>query len=159
MVAVKTSELKGSVVLSGQTANTPWQQEIQLNGAQDHSGVATGWAREKIASLLDEKTTGRPEPEVRQAVLEVALRHQLISPYTSFVAVEQPISRPTEEKLKQEAVLNARPKGQGPQSYAYPQTATGAPISLLWGTLLMLLAWVFKRVLPSSLRPRKGGAQ
>ncbi|MEZ5524048.1 MAG: marine proteobacterial sortase target protein [Pseudomonadales bacterium] len=159
MVAVKTSELKGSVVLSGQTANTPWQQEIQLNGAQDHSGVATGWAREKIASLLDEKTTGRQEPEVRQDVLEVALRHQLISPYTSFVAVEQPISRPTEEKLKQEAVLNARPKGQGPQSYAYPQTATGAPISLLWGTLLMLLAWVFKRVLPSSLRPRKGGAQ
>lgn len=158
IVAVKTSSLQDSLSLSGNTAGNPWQQEIQLTGAQSHSGVATLWAREKIASLLDEKITGRPEPEVREAVLDVALTHQLVSPYTSFVAVEKIISRPAEESLKPKAAPNARPKGQAPQTFAYPQTATGAQLSLIWGTLLLLFAWACKIWSPRSMQESMKGA-
>jgi len=152
LVAVKTTGLQGAVSLSGKTANKAWQEDIQLNGVQKHSGVATLWAREKIASLLDEKTTGRPEPEVRQAVLDVALTHQLVTPYTSFIAVEQVISRPSGEGLEAETVLNARAKGQAVQTYAYPQTATGAQLSLLWGALLLLIAAIVKTWSPVFIR-------
>ncbi len=152
LVAVKISDLQGVVSLSGKTASRQWQQDIQLNGVQSHSGVATLWAREKIASLLDDKTTGRPEPDVRQAVLDVALTHQLVTPYTSFIAVEQVISRPVEEGLTAEAVLNARAKGQAAQNYAYPQTATGAQFGLLWGALLLLIAAIAKVWSPAGMR-------
>ncbi|MEH6358582.1 MAG: marine proteobacterial sortase target protein [Pseudomonadales bacterium] len=162
-VAVKISDLNGALSLSGKTAGQHWQQELQLNGVQNHSGVATLWAREKIANLLDEKTTGRPETEVREAVLDVALTHQLVTPYTSFIAVEQKISRPAVEGLEAENLLNARAKGQGGQAYAYPQTATSAQLSILWGTLLMLMAWIFKVWAPLVIRNEQrsslGGAK
>jgi len=152
LVAVKITKLQGAVSLSGKAADRQWQQDIQLNGVQNHSGVATLWAREKIASLLDEKTTGRPEPEVRQAVLDVALTHQLVTPYTSFIAVEQVISRPAEEGLAAEAVSSARAKGQAAQNYVYPQTATGAQLSLLWGVLLLLIAAIVKVCSPAAMK-------
>lgn len=163
LVAVKVSDLNGAISLSGKTAGEHWQQELQLNDAQNHSGVATLWAREKIANLLDEKTTGRPEIEVREAVLDVALTHQLVTPYTSFITVEQKISRPAKGGLEAENLLNARAKGQADQAYAYPQTATSAQLSLLWGSLLVLMAWIFKVWAPlvtrNEQRSSLGGAK
>ena len=107
------------------------------------------WARRKIAELLDGKILGTPEEEIRAAVLPVALAHQLVSPYTSFVAVEQRISRPAVEALRSKAVPNLPPAGQSPQAYAWPKTATGAPAQLALGLLLLLLAlllWGSQRV-------------
>ncbi len=144
LVTAKLSDLQGDIVISGQTADENWQQTITIDAVQQHSGVATLWAREKIASLLDEKITGRDESAVRKDVLSVALTHQLLSPYTSFVAVEKIVSRPADKKQNTAPVLNARPEGQGPQSFAYPQTATGAMQSLLWGLLFLITAFAFR---------------
>ena len=110
------------------------------------------WARQKIAELLDGKILGVPEPEVRAAVLPVALAHQLVSPYTSFVAVEQRISRPAAETLNSKAVPNLPPAGQSPQPYAWPQTATGAPAQLALGTLLLLAALLLWGLQPGRLQ-------
>ena len=98
------------------------------------------WARAKIASLLDEKTEGKAEQAVRAAVLKVALRHKLLSPYTSFVAVEKTPSRKLSEALKKSPVPNARPDGQSDQPYAWPRTATDGRWDLFMGSLLLLLA-------------------
>jgi Ca-activated chloride channel family protein len=145
LLSIKTPDLRGEIVIKGKTAGNDWKQSIRVDQVQDHSGVATLWAREKIESLLDEKMTGRDPAEVRLDVLDVALTHQLVSPYTSFVAVEQVVSRPQLQGLASKPVLNAQPKGQGAQSYAYPQTATHALQSFLWGLLLLLMAVVLKR--------------
>ncbi|MCZ6830176.1 MAG: marine proteobacterial sortase target protein [Gammaproteobacteria bacterium] len=134
----------GSVTVSGRNAAGRWQRRLELPAQaadeQLHKGVASVWARQKIAELLDGKILGTPEDEVRAAVLPVALAHQLVSPYTSFVAVEQRLSRPTAATLKSKAVPNLPPAGQSPQAYAWPQTATGAPAQLALGSLLLLLA-------------------
>ena len=66
-----------------------------------HPGVASLWARAKIAGLLDQKVAGREEGLVRKDVLAVALQHQLLSPYTSFVAVEEVVSRPPSQSAVQ----------------------------------------------------------
>ena len=135
---------EGFVVVKGQVAGKPWQRQIRLTLANDKSGVAKMWAREKIGSLLDEKVAGRDENAVKADVLTVALKHQLMSPYTSFVAVDKTPSRPSIDELKTVAVPNTGPKGQNPQSYAYPKTATRGVQSFMIAMLFLVLLAVWR---------------
>ncbi|HCD56573.1 MAG TPA: hypothetical protein DEQ90_14210, partial [Halieaceae bacterium] len=91
----------------------------------------------------DERHTGAREAVIRANVLAVALQHQLLSPYTSFVAVEEKVSRPTDVPLKPDAVRNTRPSGQSAQGFAYPQTATTASSKLFFACLLLFVALLF----------------
>ena len=84
--------------------------------------------------------TGAAEEEVRSAVLPLALSHSLVSPYTSFVAVEERISRPEGEGLGKRPVPNSRPQGQSDQPFAYASTATLAPLHTWLGSLFLFLA-------------------
>ena len=64
-------------------------------GSETGRSIAKVWARSKIADLTDRQIAGGdPEGELRDAITRVALRHQLASSYTSFVAVDS--SRRTE---------------------------------------------------------------
>jgi len=136
----------GEVVVSGRMDGQTWNRRLSFAEAGDperqprHAGVATLWARKKITALLDQLVAGRDETEVREAVLPVALGHQLLSPYTSFVAVEEAVSRPSEAELGSEAVANTRPRGQSPQTFAFPQGATSAPLRLWLGGFLLFAA-------------------
>ena len=136
----------GEVVVSGRIDGQAWSRRLQLAGAGDpasqpqHEGVATLWARKKITALLDQLVAGSDEAAVREAVLRVALGHQLLSPYTSFVAVEEQISRPAEAESGSSAVANTRPRGQSPQTFAFPQGATSAPVKLWFGGFLLFAA-------------------
>ncbi|MCB1706567.1 MAG: marine proteobacterial sortase target protein [Halioglobus sp.] len=140
----------GTITVSGRVNGRPWQQqlqlmnELQLENAGAHAGVASIWARRKIAGLLDQKRAGRDEAAVRAAVLPLALAHRLLSPYTSFVAVEEIVSRPAGDALDSAAVPNTRPRGQSPQQFAYPRTATSGPAKLWFGIFCLFLAMVVR---------------
>ncbi|MCP4842691.1 MAG: hypothetical protein GY887_13255, partial [Halieaceae bacterium] len=139
---------QGEITVSGRVNGQPWRQRVQM--APDasaantgrHLGVASLWARRKIAGLLDQKITGRDEASVRAEVLPLALAHQLLSPYTSFVAVEEVVSRPAGDSLGRKAVRNTPPEGQSPQSFAYPRTATSGPAKVWLGVFCLFLAMV-----------------
>ncbi|WP_339339989.1 marine proteobacterial sortase target protein [uncultured Oceanicoccus sp.] len=119
--------LSGVITVRGkQSGGRSWQKKLEIVGNNNHQGVATLWAREKIQHLLDQKIKGQPENAVRQSVLEVALTHQLMSPYTSFVAVEQNLDNPNNSKPSLRAI-------------PVPKTATGGILSLLWGGALLIL--------------------
>ncbi|MEP5764352.1 MAG: marine proteobacterial sortase target protein [Halieaceae bacterium] len=144
------SLLDSPVTISGRSAGKPWRRTLAISSpsaadARGHEGVSTIWARAKIASLLDQKALGANADITRAAVLPLALQHQLVSPYTSFVAVEQRPSRPAASALGKQAVPNLRPKGQSPQVYAYPRTASPARLQLLYGLILLVTACVFYR--------------
>ena len=136
MLTAKLGQTDDTLTLQGYTGGTQWQRQIRDDGKAQHEGIATLWARDKIDTLLDEKIAGRDAGEVRQAVLDVALRHQLVSPYTSLVAVEQVQSRPDESLLKTSAVPNAKPKNNA--TLNYPQTATFGPLQQLLGGIGLL---------------------
>jgi Ca-activated chloride channel family protein len=124
--------------LSGEQAGQTWSRDLLLtpaNSKRPAAGVSLRWARAKIEALLDEKTRGRHEDEVRAQVLQLALEHQLVSPYTSLVAVEEIASRPQGEGLNTEPVANLLPHGQTLQALSYPQTATAAGLQMLMGML------------------------
>lgn len=144
MLAVKLgADARGATVsVSGLSAGQRWERQITLPADEltPHKGVASLWARKKITSLLDERVLGRAEAEVRDAVLAVALSHQLLSPYTSFIAVEEVVSRPGASALGPHQVANSPPRGQVPQHFAWPGTATDAPLKIYLGSFCLFLA-------------------
>lgn len=138
------------ITVSGRVNGQAWKQQLTLTDKSHpestgaHSGVASVWARRKIAGLLDQKIAGREEAAVRAEVLPLALAHQLLSPYTSFVAVEEIVSRPAGESIGSSPVPNKRPKGQSPQHFAYPRTATSAPAKIWFGVFCLFLAMIVR---------------
>jgi Ca-activated chloride channel family protein len=136
----------GEVLVQGQVNGVAWSRRLQLGSGllgeaqASHNGVATLWARRKIEGLLDNRYRGADEITVRAAVLPVALQHQLLSPYTSFIAVEELVARPEGTPLKKRPVPNARPLGQSHQAFAYPATATTGPAKLWFGAMAMFLS-------------------
>lgn len=137
--------LPADIVVRGQQAAQPWSRTLTLAGNESAipaAGISVRWARSKIEALLDSKTRGRPEDQVRAEVLPLALTHQLMSPYTSFVAVEDAPARAEHEALQTTPIPNLMPQGQtAPQSIMYPRTATPAPLQWLMGWL-MLATWL-----------------
>lgn len=151
-LAVKFGESppSGEVVVSGELEGQVWRKRLLIEGGADpasapaHEGVASLWARRKIESLLDQKVSGRDEAAVRADVLPVALRHHLLSPYTSFVAVEEVVSGPVGENQSTAALANTRPRGQSPQTFAYPRTATTGPAKVWFGGLALFVALLIR---------------
>ncbi|MFZ4507863.1 MAG: VIT domain-containing protein [Fimbriimonas sp.] len=92
---------KTEVTLTGLAAGKPWARTIELDlptGEGDGSSVSSLWARARIAELKSQSYTasalGQPI-DVKSKIMEVALDHRLMSEYTSFVAVDRPVSNPS----------------------------------------------------------------
>ena len=95
----------------GRFRGQPWSVDVGLDGGVSGQGIATVWARHKIESLMDLFHEGAREEEVREQVLAVALEHQLVSKYTSLVAVDVTPTRPLDEELDTRAVAVNLPDG------------------------------------------------
>jgi len=136
LLTAKLKTPSSGVAVSGITQKQSWSRFLQPDPNSSQAGIARNWARAKIESLEDSKTRGADSSEIRQSVLTLALRHQLLSAYTSFVAVEQTISRPIMQSLDSQPIANTMPKGS---LQAVPTSRTATPSMLFaWlGTLAM----------------------
>ncbi|MEJ1354271.1 MAG: marine proteobacterial sortase target protein [Candidatus Sedimenticola sp. (ex Thyasira tokunagai)] len=142
VVAVRLDGEVKSVEVSGRFGGKPWHQRIAMDGGGKSGGIHLLWARSKIADLMAQRSRGREESEVRDAVLDVALEHQLVSRYTSLVAVERRPVRPQSEDWSEKEVPTNLPQGwsAGKVFGQLPQTATPAALKQLLGLLLLLMA-------------------
>jgi len=152
LIKAKLSNLDHSqtVTIKGDLGGNTWQQQLTLNSqhstSTNHPGISKLWAREKISALLDEKTRGKSESDIKPQVLSIALQHQLMSPYTSFIAEDKTPARPIKQDITSKLVPNLTPHGQ--KTLVYPSTATNAPVNFTLGliALLLLLTQHFYRV-------------
>ncbi|MCK9489281.1 MAG: marine proteobacterial sortase target protein [Xanthomonadales bacterium] len=135
-VVARLSALGGEVVASGQSRHQHWQQRANLLAAQPGHGVARLWAKAKITALDDALRDGADPDLIREQTLEVALRHGLVSRYTSLVAVERRQARPDHADLASMQFANAPPAG----SIGYAQGATSARMRLAAAIGLVMLA-------------------
>ncbi|WP_177418075.1 marine proteobacterial sortase target protein [endosymbiont of Lamellibrachia barhami] len=144
LLALKADQLQGQLTIKGDRAGESWQRRIPLRGGGDQTGVHLLWARANIAELMAQRNRGRPEPDVRKAVLEVALKHRLVSRYTSLIAVDKTPTRQLEEMLKTKPMPTNLPHGWTANKVfgRMPQTATPASLHLLIGLLLLLSVFV-----------------
>jgi len=140
LVSARSEYLTGDALVSAELSGRAWQQRVPIVQARQESGIGTLWAREKIASLEDELVRGRPAEQVRNAIVDVALAHQLMSRFTSLVAVESYASRRPGDGLSRSNVPNRIAQGQ--TMVSMPATATHADLAFLLGVLAIVLALV-----------------
>jgi Ca-activated chloride channel family protein len=138
-----TGELRaGDVVgISGDSVGGGWFQEIDLLDEAQSSGVAALWGRARIASLMDEQRRGSNPDEIRYAIVETALKHHLVSKYTSLVAIDKTPARAANDPLRKDQVPNLLAYGQSSNAiFGFPATATNARQFQLIGTCCILAA-------------------
>jgi Ca-activated chloride channel family protein len=148
MLALKSDELTGELMIEGDRDGTPWRQTINLISKPSHDGLHKYWAKQKIQGLMSAATDEITAETKRERVLELALNHQLVSAYTSLIAVEKQPSRPPESLLKGGQVPLNLPAGWDANHVfgSLPQTATPATLWLLLGIFLLLSAyWMRQR--------------
>ncbi len=103
--------LEGELLVTGRTGGERWQQRVALAGLTPAPGVAALWARAKIAGIRDGLHLGKDPKEVREMATKVALKHRLVTVYTSLVAVDERVSRPQGARHVREELPRELPEG------------------------------------------------
>lgn len=133
------SAAQGTLTISGRTSGA-WTRQIWLDRIQRRTGVASLWARNRIGDLMDSRASGATDESIRSNVLPLALQYQLVSSYTSLVAVDRTPARPAGESLHSRRVQNTKPNGLDWPAEGMPSTATPAQLNFAIGALLLLAA-------------------
>lgn len=153
-ITVKSKLPITSVQAMGDSAQSPWYQQVIVDDSQSSKGISTLWARRKIENLLDSLVTGADKEQVKAEVISTSIAHQTLSPYTSFIAVEMPkelLPLMAKNSAKNNATkakyqMNTLAKAHENLMVAMPRTALGWHQQLLIGLLLMLSAPVLLRI-------------
>jgi Ca-activated chloride channel family protein len=88
----------GVIRLTGNMSGRRMTREIHVNfpaNQPEHDTLATLWARSRVEELSSRDYMGMQQgmmkPEIQQEITDLGLRFRLMTPFTSFVAVEQTI--------------------------------------------------------------------
>jgi len=92
-LAVRLNGGSGPIWVTGRLAGRPFEQEIDVEESDGH-GIASLWGRAHVASLEREQRWGEIE-EVKLEILHTALDYNLLTQYTSFVAIERRVINET----------------------------------------------------------------
>lgn len=134
------AKAKGELTLTGRLPDgASWQRTLPLDQAAAAQGLHRHWAREKIDSLTDQRLAGA-DPDVTQAAItHLGLRHQLLTAYTSFVAIDRTPVRPEDAALHTGGIPTLLPRDNGPGLLRYPRTATRSGLYMSLGALGLIL--------------------
>lgn len=141
------TEPRRTLTLSGTRGARAWRVTLSLDARSDETGIHKLWARKKIAGLMDGLREGADRDEVRRAVVAVALRHHLVSAYTSLVAVDVTPTRPDGAPGAPGVVPTSLPAGAEYEKIfgGLPRTATPMALYLVLGLMCLGLALVARR--------------
>lgn len=111
----RLADLQGSLLLSGGLGDEAWSAVLPMEVIKPGRGLAALWARDKIEEIEDQAYQpdfGGDHDGLRKAATEVALTHELVTRYTSLVAVDElEIARPKDESLTTGDIERPLPKG------------------------------------------------
>ncbi len=144
LISAKADQLPDVIKIDGQVANQNWSSKLKLTGGQNRPGISTLWARNKIAALMTHKRDAEFE-SVKQLIIDTALKHHLVSQYTSLVAVDVTPVRPEDQSLKSHAIPTHLPAGwEYNKVFAqpFPTTATDARLDFIIGFVLLLITLI-----------------
>lgn len=149
-ILVKAKQRPINITIKGDYGNSEWQTSAEITDSM-RSGIKIAWAREKIASLMSlhhESSTEHVRETIKQEITDTALKHHLVSRFTSLVAVDvTPVN--VTELLYQQRMKNNLPHGwrvpSASNGLMLAQTATGSPFKLLMSLLLFLAAFLMYR--------------
>jgi Ca-activated chloride channel family protein len=142
-VLIKGKQLPRHITVKGEYGNNEWQTSSKLTSTIQ-SGIRLAWAREKINSLMslrDESTAENERDAVINEVTATALKHHLVSRYTSLVAVDVTPAN-TDGMLYRQRIKNNLPHGWKNPAAAnglmLAQTASSSKLNLLLALVLFI---------------------
>jgi len=144
-VLIKGNHLPNNISIHADYGNSEWQtdREVRLG---EKAGIRTAWARKKISSLMrkhHEASTKNLRETAKQEIIDTALKHHLVSRYTSLVAVDV-TPQNTDGLLYREHIKNKLPHGwknrASKNGIRLAQTATNMRLNLLIAAVLFLIA-------------------
>jgi Ca-activated chloride channel family protein len=135
-IKAKVSQLAGAINISGRVGGALWQSSLSIDNSNQQSGVAVLWAREKIESIMNSAHHSLVNDSQKQEIIDTAIKHHIVSRYTSLIAVDKTPSR-VAEQLQQRIVKNHMPKGSQKgklQQLAlnYPNTSLDLDVNFVW---------------------------
>ncbi|MBA4096445.1 MAG: marine proteobacterial sortase target protein [Rhodospirillum sp.] len=107
----KLDQLSGLLAIEGEDGDAAWRHGIDIGQARSGAGVAAVWARAKLSAIEDGQWHGADPARVREAATAHALAYELVSSYTSLVAVDEEVVRPHNETLTSAQVPTNLPHG------------------------------------------------
>jgi Ca-activated chloride channel family protein len=109
---VTPTDLDGTVEVTATTAGGgSWSAHLPLADLAQAPGVASVWARAKLEAIEDRQWRGAESSGVRAAALSHALAYDLVSSYTSLVAVDETIARTQDQTLHTGEIERNLPDG------------------------------------------------
>jgi Ca-activated chloride channel homolog len=125
----------GEVKLHGKYKGHDWNAAVPVTAPGSlatHAGVASLWGRQKIGELERIGRRSAPGESLQQAITTVALNYELLSRYTSLIAVDAERRRPAEASLTSGSVAGNMPHGNTmgmPNANVSPAASGISPIS------------------------------
>jgi len=134
---------RGQVTLQAEADERRFEQTIPLDAKNTTSSTALEklFGRARVDDLMVRWLTAREDSvkeEARKEIVATALEHQIITQFTSRVAVEEKISRPPQEGLISGKVPLPLPRGWNAAQFV--ATATDEPARWLVAAFLAVLA-------------------
>ena len=100
---VKRSSKRTALTFSGTLHGQTVEMSMNLPPATgSHPALRRVWARARIESLLDQEPS--TSEKAREQVISLALEHRLVTPFTSFVAVDSEVTSTTDMQRVKVAV-------------------------------------------------------
>jgi Ca-activated chloride channel family protein len=153
VVARLSSLPQGVLTLTGRSGGGAWTRQLPLKMVNDQSGVAKLWARERIGELSRQKNLGGDAAEAESQIVSLALKHHLVSDYTSLVAVDDTPVRPVGVDANEQQVPASAPRGSAwAKTTGFASTATPAPLLMLIGLVALAIAFALRMPMPARKR-------
>jgi len=127
---------KGEITLKGNIHGQEVKTALTLSLPEkmpEHDSLGPLWAGQRIRQIWN-RNVGRETPQVRDEITQLGLAHQLVTRYTSFVAVETEAAELAKGNLRTEVVQPMMPEGMTAAAIGLdrarqtvPTQPTGAP--------------------------------
>ncbi|TDR20581.1 VIT domain-containing protein [Marinicella litoralis] len=143
-VPVSQAKAAPSFVVSGligeNNQQKSWSEQITLNHDGQTTGIARLWARNQVEEMTDDLMLGGDYTVLKEEIIELALKHRLITEFTAMVAVDRNPDASRLARARAAAQANAAAH-QAP----FPQGSLGWRWNLLFGMLLLSGALMLQR--------------
>jgi Ca-activated chloride channel homolog len=129
----------GYLTLSGRMGGEDWVHQVPITQVSEQSGLSKLWARERITDMSRQLQFGGDREQLRASILDLALRHHLVSEFSSLVAIDTVVVRPPGSPGHVEQAPTSAPTGSYWATTGFAKTATPADLLLICGLLSITL--------------------
>lgn len=138
----------GRVTLRGVTGRGPWETAVEVSRAIDLNGcgvLAQLWARERLELLRDLHAVDDERERRRAEIVQLGLRYQLLTPFTSFIAVDT-LVRTSGAPAKQVNQPASLPQGMSARTVGELVPTTPEPETIgLAAIAAVMIGWILWR--------------